>query len=51
MERLTIDGESPVDENFKTPGSTPSTTEHVRFCGNLPEPSGKAKYSSVTDSE
>ena len=30
---------------------TPSTAEHVEFCGNLPEPSGKAKYSLVTDSE
>ena len=25
--------------------------KHVKFCGNPPEPSGKAKYSFVTDSE
>ena len=29
----------------------PSNTEHVKFCVNLPGPSGKAKYSHVTDSE
>ncbi len=45
-----IDGESPVDENSETLESIPSTAEHVEFCGNLPEPSGKAKYSLVTDS-
>ena len=33
------------------PSSILSTTEHVKFCGKLPEPSGKAKYSSKTDSE
>ena len=46
----TIDGESPVNEKVKTPESIPSSAEHVRFCVNLPEPSGKAKYSLVTDS-
>ena len=34
-----------------TPERIPSTTEQVEVCGNLPEPSGKAKYSLVTDSE
>ena len=28
-----------------------STAEHEKFCGNLPEPSGKAKYTWETDSE
>ena len=28
-----------------------SSAEHVKFCMNLPEPSGKAKYSCETDSE
>ena len=28
-----------------------SSAEHVKFCVNLPEPSGKAKYSCETDSE
>ena len=30
---------------------SPSKTEHVQFCLNLPGPSGKAKYYSATDSE
>ncbi len=25
--------------------------EHVKFCGNLPRPLGKAKYYLMTDSE
>ena len=29
----------------------PSTAGHVQSCPNLPGPSGKAKYSSATDSE
>ena len=33
------------------PNSILSSTKHVRFCVNLPEPSGKAKYSWETDSE
>ena len=28
-----------------------SSAEHVKFCMNSPEPSGKAKYSCETDSE
>jgi hypothetical protein len=28
-----------------------STAGHVEPCGNLPGPSGKAKYSFATDSE
>ena len=28
-----------------------SNAEHVKFCANLPGPSGKAKYSRETDSE
>ena len=33
------------------PSSILSSTKHVKFCVNLPEPSGKAKYSWETDSE
>ena len=29
----------------------PSSTEHEKFCANLPGPPGKAKYFNVTDSE
>jgi hypothetical protein len=29
----------------------PSNAEHEEFCMNSPGPSGKAKYSEVTDSE
>ena len=51
MERITIEGESPVFEiNYYT-NSILSRTEHVKFCLNLPGPSGKAKYSRETDSE
>ncbi len=35
----------------KTPTLFPSTTEHVKLCGNLGGPPSKAKYSLVTDSE
>jgi hypothetical protein len=33
------------------PSSILSSAEHVKFCMNQPGPSGKAKYSSETDSE
>jgi hypothetical protein len=51
MERLTKEGDSPVDERLLTPIRYPSTTGHVEPCGNLGGPSSKAKYSSLTDSE
>ena len=44
-------GDSPVHENCLYDSSILSRAEHVKFCLNLPEPSGKAKYSSDTDSE
>ena len=51
MEKSAIEGDSPVNKiNCKT-RSILSTAEQVEFCGNLPRPLGKAKYSSVTDSE
>ena len=50
MERLTKDGESPVDENRKSLETFPSTTEHVEFCWNPGRPLSKAKYSLLTDS-
>ena len=50
-ESLAIEGESPVHEIFYIPSSILSRAGHVESCLNLPEPSGKAKYSSETDSE
>ena len=50
MERLTIDGDSPVHErNCDLAGK--STTGHVKPCGNMGGPSSKAKYYPMTDSE
>ena len=52
MERPAIEGDSPVIENEKSCWFLfPSNTEHEKFCVNPPGPSGKAKYSYVTDSE
>ena len=55
MERPARDGDSPVigiaaDSSRYAIVYFPSTTEHVKFCGNLPRPLGKAKYSLMTDS-
>ena len=51
MEKSAIKGDSPVNKiNYKA-RSILSTAEQEEFCGNLPRPLGKAKYSSVTDSE
>ena len=51
LEKPTIEGDSPVCEIVLYIGRILSTAEQVEFCGNLPRPLGKAKYSSVTDSE
>jgi hypothetical protein len=51
MERLTIDGDSPVHEIDPHPREFLSTTGHVKPCGNLGGPSSKAKYYPMTDSE
>ena len=52
MERPAIEGDSPViKNNWSYRFQNPSNTEHEKFCVNLPGPSGKAKYSYVTDSE
>jgi hypothetical protein len=51
LESWTKEGDSPVDEIDFIPNSILSSTKHVKFCVNPPEPSGKAKYSSETDSE
>ncbi len=51
MERLTIDGDSPVHEIMIGPRGILSTTRHVKPCGNLGGPSSKAKYYPMTDSE
>ena len=47
----TIEGDSPVFEMLSPPNRHLSTAEHEKFRGNLPGPSGKAKYNTVTDSE
>lgn len=47
---MTIGSESLVHEIEITPKSIPSTPEHILW-GNLGEPSSKAKYVVVTDSE
>ena len=51
MESPAVEGDSPVNEIQMSPRSIPSTTGHVKPCGNLPGPSGKAKYKLPTDSE
>ena len=50
MERPAIDGDSPVFEIQIHPRESPSTTRHVKPCGNPGGPSSKAKYYLVTDS-
>ncbi len=50
MERLTIDGDSPVREILYDLVRK-STTGHVKPCGNMGGPSSKAKYYLMTDSE
>jgi hypothetical protein len=49
MERPAIEDDSSVSEIHESLIPYPSTTGHVRSGGNPPEPSGKAKYQSVTD--
>ena len=44
-------GDSPVHEICLRDSSILSRAGHVKSCLNQPEPSGKAKYSSETDSE
>ena len=51
LESLAVEGESPVHEMRYIPSSILSRAGHVKSCLNQPEPSGKAKYSSNTDSE
>ena len=53
MERPTIERDSRVRENFELSVMLwhPSNAGHEESCMNLPGPSGKAKYSEVTDSE
>ena len=51
LESLAKQGDSPVIENFNGSSGIPSTTRHVKSCGNLGGPPSKAKYSLVTDSE
>ena len=51
LESNSIEGDSPVHEIFMLPSSTLSTAGPEKSCGNLPAPSGKAKYYWETDSE
>ena len=49
--KLSDIGDSPVHENSLSDSGILSRAGHVKSCLNPPEPSGKAKYSSETDSE
>ena len=52
LERLTIEGESPVNKIYQSSWiKFPSTAGHVESCGNLGGPSPKTKYYLTTDSE
>jgi len=53
LERPTIGRDSRVRENLELSVMLrhPSNAGHEESCMNLPGPSGKAKYSEVTDSE
>lgn len=51
LERGTKEGDSPVDVKQLTPVGILSITGPEKSCENRPAPSGKAKYSSMTDSE
>ena len=52
MELATEEGDSPVSEKKLSSWTVhPSTTGHVKPCGNPGGPPSKAKYSPVTDSE
>ena len=52
LERAAKESDSLVSEKVnKAIFILPSTTEHVKFRGNLPRPWGKAKYLLMTDSE
>jgi hypothetical protein len=44
LESITIGGDSPVCEIDLLPNSILSTAGPEKSCGNLPAPSGKAKY-------
>jgi hypothetical protein len=45
LESGAIEGDSPVCESLKCSSGIPSTTGHVKSCGNLSRPRDKAKYS------
>ena len=51
MEWSTIEGDSPVSENFLSLERYLSRSGHVKPRLNLRGPSRKAKYSLITDSE
>ena len=51
MGRHIEEGENPVSEIDTTLYGILSTARHVEPCRKHPGPSGKAKYSLVTDSE
>ncbi len=51
LESSAKEGDSPVDVSQLILAVFLSTTGPEKPCGKLPAPSGKAKYSSMTDSE
>ena len=51
LENNAIEGDSPVRVRQVILARSLSTTGSEKPCGKLPAPSGKAKYSLMTDSE
>ena len=51
LENSATEGESPVRVRQLILARSLSTTGSEKPCGKLPAPSGKAKYSPMTDSE
>ncbi len=51
QESPATEGNSPVNKIQEEPSGIPSTTGHVKSCGNPGGPSSKAKYMLLTDSE
>ena len=51
LESRATEGDSPVRVRQLSPGSILSITGPEKSCEKPPAPSGKAKYSSMTDSE
>jgi hypothetical protein len=51
LENFAVEGDSPVHARLYDISGILSTAGPEKSCGNLPAPSGKAKYYWETDSE